>query len=171
MLPGLAPQYRSYVAGGLGFEPRQAESESAVLPLDDPPMGAVLVTYSLAKLPTRGRGSAPCGPQTPLDPGALSRLDRRRERQTIAFNPLFGVIDCMTLILSNDDVEKVLSMPDCMDALEDAYVELAEGSGVSRRRSDSFAPTSRKDALYSLKSMDGICPKFGVGAVRINSDI
>src|SRR5207253_8550499 len=26
-------------------------------------------------------------------------------------------------------------------------------------------------ALYSLKSMDGICPKLGVGAVRINSDI
>jgi hypothetical protein len=26
------------VAGGLGFEPRQAESESAVLPLDDPPI-------------------------------------------------------------------------------------------------------------------------------------
>jgi hypothetical protein len=25
------------MAGGLGFEPRQAESESAVLPLDDPP--------------------------------------------------------------------------------------------------------------------------------------
>ena len=27
------------MAGGLGFEPRQAESESAVLPLDDPPTG------------------------------------------------------------------------------------------------------------------------------------
>jgi exopolyphosphatase / guanosine-5'-triphosphate,3'-diphosphate pyrophosphatase len=27
------------LAGGLGFEPRQAESESAVLPLDDPPTG------------------------------------------------------------------------------------------------------------------------------------
>src|SRR4051812_47837546 len=26
------------LAGGLGFEPRLAESESAVLPLDDPPM-------------------------------------------------------------------------------------------------------------------------------------
>ena len=25
------------MAGGLGFEPRLAESESAVLPLDDPP--------------------------------------------------------------------------------------------------------------------------------------
>lgn len=27
------------LAGGLGFEPRLAESESAVLPLDDPPTG------------------------------------------------------------------------------------------------------------------------------------
>ena len=77
----------------------------------------------------------------------------------------------MTLILSNDDVEKVLTMRDCLDVLEDAYRELAEGRGVSRRRSDSFAPTSRPDALYSLKSMDGIVPKLGVGAVRINSDI
>jgi hypothetical protein len=28
---------RTKLAGGLGFEPRLAESESAVLPLDDPP--------------------------------------------------------------------------------------------------------------------------------------
>src|SRR5271168_1056954 len=28
-----------WLAGGLGFEPRLAESESAVLPLDDPPPG------------------------------------------------------------------------------------------------------------------------------------
>lgn len=30
-------QTRNSLAGGLGFEPRFAESESAVLPLDDPP--------------------------------------------------------------------------------------------------------------------------------------
>ena len=77
----------------------------------------------------------------------------------------------MTLILSNDDVDKLLTMPECIDVLEEAYVELAEGRGVSRTRSDCFAPTSREDALYSLKSMDGVIPKFGVGAVRINSDI
>src|ERR1700761_1568563 len=29
------------LVGGLGFEPRQAESESAVLPLDDPPTEGV----------------------------------------------------------------------------------------------------------------------------------
>jgi hypothetical protein len=33
------------LAGGLGFEPRLAESESAVLPLDDPPTGYRRATY------------------------------------------------------------------------------------------------------------------------------
>src|SRR6266576_3783084 len=77
----------------------------------------------------------------------------------------------MTLILSNDDVEKLLTMRDCIDVLEDAYVELAEGRGVNRTRSDCITPTSRPDAVYGLKSMDGVIPKLGIGAVRINSDI
>jgi alanine dehydrogenase len=77
----------------------------------------------------------------------------------------------MTLILSNDDVAKLLTMHDCIAVMEEAYVELAEGRGVSRTRSDCFTPTARSDALYSLKSMDGVVPKLGVGAVRINSDI
>jgi ornithine cyclodeaminase/alanine dehydrogenase-like protein (mu-crystallin family) len=77
----------------------------------------------------------------------------------------------MTLILSNDDVEKLLTMPECIEVMEEAYVELAEGRGVSRTRSDCFTPTARADAIYSLKSMDGVIPKLGVGAVRINSDI
>lgn len=77
----------------------------------------------------------------------------------------------MTLILSNDDVGNLLTMPECIDALEQAYVELAEGRGVSRTRSDCLTPTTRPDALYGLKSMDGVIPKLGVGAVRINSDI
>src|ERR1700733_9556360 len=49
-----------WVAGGLGFEPRQPESESGVLPLDDPPSK---------------RGAAPAGtarldqPPTPCKDG------------------------------------------------------------------------------------------------------
>jgi alanine dehydrogenase len=77
----------------------------------------------------------------------------------------------MTLILSNDDVEKLLTMPECIDVLEQAYVELAEGRGVTRTRSDCITPTSRPDAVYGLKSMDGVIPKLGIGAIRINSDI
>ncbi len=78
----------------------------------------------------------------------------------------------MTLILSNDDVEKLLTIEDCIEALETAYLDLAEGRGVSRQRSDCITPTSySEDAVYGLKSMDGVVPALGVGAVRINSDI
>ena len=75
------------------------------------------------------------------------------------------------LLLSNQEVDQALTMPECMAALEDAYRELAAGRGVNRRRSDTLAPTTRADALYSLKSMDGIASGPGVAAVRINSDI
>src|SRR3954462_1541968 len=78
----------------------------------------------------------------------------------------------MTLILSNKDVEQLLTMPECLAALEESYVELAEGRGLSRRRSDCLVPTGRgDDAYFSLKSMDGVIPKLGIGAIRINSDI
>jgi alanine dehydrogenase len=77
----------------------------------------------------------------------------------------------MTLILSNADVEKLLTMPECIDALEESYVELVEGRGVNRTRSDCITPTSNPNAIYGLKSMDGVIPKFGIGAIRINSDI
>jgi ornithine cyclodeaminase/alanine dehydrogenase-like protein (mu-crystallin family) len=77
----------------------------------------------------------------------------------------------MTLILSNNDVEQLLTMPECIAALEQSYVELAEGRGLSRTRSDCLVPTRRGDSYYSLKSMDGVIPKLGIGAVRINSDI
>src|SRR5437763_510603 len=77
----------------------------------------------------------------------------------------------MTLILSNSDVEKLLTMPECIGVLEEAYVELAEGRGVNRTRSDCITPTVNPDAVYGLKSMDGVIPKLGIGAIRINSDI
>jgi alanine dehydrogenase len=78
----------------------------------------------------------------------------------------------MTLILSNADVDKLLTMRECIDVLEEAYVELIEGRGITRTRSDCITPTPyRPDAVYGLKSMDGVCPKLGIGAIRINSDI
>ena len=77
----------------------------------------------------------------------------------------------MTLLISNSDVEKLLSMKECMDVLEDAYIELAEGRGVSRTRSEIHAPTRRTDGYYGLKSVDAVIPKYEVGVVRITSDI
>jgi ornithine cyclodeaminase/alanine dehydrogenase-like protein (mu-crystallin family) len=77
----------------------------------------------------------------------------------------------VTLLLSNDEVDRLLSMRECIDALDVAYRELAAGRGTDRRRSDSFVAGPVEGSLYSLKSMDGIAPAFGVGAVRIDSDV
>jgi len=75
------------------------------------------------------------------------------------------------LLLSNDDVASLLSMPDCLAAMEDAYRELGDGRGASGVRSEILTPTTRDDGLYSLLTMAGVAPKFGIAAVRINSDI
>jgi alanine dehydrogenase len=77
----------------------------------------------------------------------------------------------VTLILGNDDVARLLTMEICIAALEEGYHDLAKGIALTRPRSDCLAPTKRGDAVYGLKSMDGIVPSAGVGAVRINSDI
>ena len=77
----------------------------------------------------------------------------------------------MTLLLSNEDVEAALQMPDCLDALEIAYRDLGSRQGGNGLRSEVLTPTIRDDALYSLLTMSGVVPRFGIGAVRINSDI
>lgn len=78
----------------------------------------------------------------------------------------------MTLILSNAEVAEVVSMKDCINSLEDAFLELAEGRGAFRRRSDICTPTDHEGGgMYALKSMDGVVPKLGVAAIRLNSDI
>src|SRR5262249_40024513 len=61
--------------------------------------------------------------------------------------------------------------PECIEVLEESYIELIEGRGVNRTRSDCITPTSRPDAVYGLKSMDGVIPKLGIGAIRIDSDV
>ena len=77
----------------------------------------------------------------------------------------------MTLILSNQDVEKILTMADCLAVLEDAYRELQDGRAVTRRRSDCIVPSEREGATYGFKTMDGVVPSQGVAAVRLNSDL
>lgn len=75
----------------------------------------------------------------------------------------------MTLILTIDEQRELLGMVDVLAALEPMYRDLAAGTAVSRLRSDTICPAD--DGVYGLKSMDGLVPSAGVGAVRINSDI
>ncbi len=78
----------------------------------------------------------------------------------------------MTLLLSNDEVDSLLDIRECLEVLEGAYKELGEGIGVSRTVSQVFTPTRhRTDALYSFKSMDGVAPFLEVAAIRLTSEI
>lgn len=77
----------------------------------------------------------------------------------------------MTLLISNEDAEEILSVSDCIGALEQMYRELANSRAVSGHRSDMVTETAHENGTYSLKMMGGVIPEFEVGAVRINSDI
>ena len=48
----------------------------------------------------------------------------------------------MTLMLSNDDAARVLTVPKALAALEALYLDLGQGGAVYRGRTDLFAPTS-----------------------------
>jgi ornithine cyclodeaminase/alanine dehydrogenase-like protein (mu-crystallin family) len=78
----------------------------------------------------------------------------------------------MTLLLTNDEVDRMLDMRECIDVLEGAYRELGQGIGVTRTVSQVFTPTRHSaDALYSFKSMDGVAPFLDVAAIRLTSEI
>ena len=75
------------------------------------------------------------------------------------------------LILSNEDAEELLTMPDCIAALDEAYREQANDEAVNAARSDAVTQAGRPDTVYSLKLMGAVVRSLGVGVVRLNSDI
>lgn len=77
----------------------------------------------------------------------------------------------MTLAINNEEAQRLLSMEDCLSALEVAYKELAEGVAVNRLRSDIHVATHVTQQTFRFKTMEGVVPALGVTALRINSDI
>lgn len=78
----------------------------------------------------------------------------------------------MTWLLSNDDVAQVLTIDDCLEVLEETLRDYAQGGAVNRPRSHSYAPVGESpQAWYMLKTMDAVLPRYGVGGIRLTSDI
>ena len=78
------------------------------------------------------------------------------------------------LILNNDEIQRVLMMKDCVEAMEAAFYDLSVGQGINRPRSHTYVPMPGKpdeDRFYMFKSMDGALPRFGMHALRISSDM
>lgn len=77
----------------------------------------------------------------------------------------------MVRLLNNTQIEELLTMKDCIDVLEQAYLDLADNKAVNVRRVDVYVPTAEKETYYVYKTMSGIVPRYDVVALRINSDI
>lgn len=75
------------------------------------------------------------------------------------------------LVLSNEDVERLLPMPDCIAALEPMYADYASGKTLLSPRVDNIAPTGLEGAYYAFKHMGGTWPARGIQALRLNSDV
>lgn len=73
------------------------------------------------------------------------------------------------LILSNQDVEQVLTMADCLAVLESAFQDLGHNQATNRPRSHTYTPLE-PDHFYLFKSMDGSLPRLGVHGLRLSSD-
>jgi len=76
----------------------------------------------------------------------------------------------MTLILNNEEIEKILTMEACLEVLEHLYREYGQGRTVDLPRSDAVVPSSTDYTVYALKTMSGCVPYFGKAAIRLNSD-
>src|SRR3974377_1060392 len=82
----------------------------------------------------------------------------------------------MTLLLSNEDAEKVLSMGSAIAALEALYRDLGRGSALNRPRSDLFTPTLAEigadlPAPNQFKTPEGAIPRLHAASVRVTSDV
>jgi alanine dehydrogenase len=75
------------------------------------------------------------------------------------------------ILLTNEDVEPMLSMPECIAAIEAAFRDLGNRDAVDIPRQDAIVPNPRPGAIHDLKTMSGSWPASGIAAIRLNSDI
>ena len=75
------------------------------------------------------------------------------------------------LVLSNDEVARLLSIEECMAALEPMYRDYANGQALLSPRVDNIAPSAYHGGYYGFKHMGGTWPARRIQALRVNSDI
>jgi ornithine cyclodeaminase/alanine dehydrogenase-like protein (mu-crystallin family) len=75
------------------------------------------------------------------------------------------------LILSNEEVESLLTVNLALSALARAYTGQAKGTAVNRPRSDLYLPGVHEGSVYAFKSMEGGLAESKVVALRLNSDV
>src|SRR3989449_1602756 len=75
------------------------------------------------------------------------------------------------LLISDQEVRQVLTLRDCIDAMERAFSEEARGIAVNRPRSRYKVPPDLDKPGYMANIISGAVPSSGVAALRYDSTI
>lgn len=77
----------------------------------------------------------------------------------------------MTIIITDDDVKRLLPMADCIEAMRVAFRDFADGSAVNRPRMRYLAKHPDPERKYLANVHVGAVPSSGVACVRAGSQI
>lgn len=77
----------------------------------------------------------------------------------------------MILVLSNEEIEQVFTIDECLRALEPAFLDLGNGKAGIIPRQDLLVPGPLEGSYHGFKTFSGSIPRLGVTALRLNSDI
>jgi alanine dehydrogenase len=75
------------------------------------------------------------------------------------------------LFIDNPTVEQVLSMSDCIQVQETAFLGLPSGASMHRPRIDMYMPCDREDGYWRWGTMEGASRDLGIFAIRMKSDV
>jgi len=77
----------------------------------------------------------------------------------------------MTIIITDEDVRRLLPMRDCIAAMRTAFRDFADGSAVNRPRMRYLAKHPDPDRRYLANVHVGAVPSAGIACVRAGSQI
>ena len=75
------------------------------------------------------------------------------------------------IVLTNEEIEPLLNMPDCIAAIEQAFRDFGNGQAVDIPRQDAIVPNARPGAIHDLKTMSGSWPAAGIAVKKGNETI
>jgi ornithine cyclodeaminase/alanine dehydrogenase-like protein (mu-crystallin family) len=77
----------------------------------------------------------------------------------------------MTIIITDEDVKRLLPMRDCIEAMRVAFSDLASGAAVNRPRMRYLASHPDPERKYLANVHVGAVPSFGIACVRAGSQV
>src|SRR5215468_544998 len=77
----------------------------------------------------------------------------------------------MTIIITDEDVKRLLPMRDCIEAMRVAFGDLADGAAVNRPRMRYLAKHPDPARKYLANVHVGAVPSYGIACVRAGSQV